>query len=847
MSRSNPTPYLTEPYDYAEVRLLADGLDLAEPVATALVRRGHGTLEAARCFLTADESHDPALFAGIDAAIGATETAMSEGRRITVHGDYDVDGICSTAILIGALRRRGAVCDWIIPDRLADGYGLSARSLELMLERGTGLLITADCGISSAAEIDAIKDAGIAVVVTDHHQPPAQLPDCPVVHPVVSNYPFEGLCGAGVAHKLVLALERAAGSAADEERDLDLVALATVADMVPLVGENRSLARRGLRELRRARRPGLRALLSSAGVEPERLDEGDIAFRLAPRLNAAGRLYRADAGVELMLTEDPERAATIAAELDSANHERRDTERAVSNQAEAALRALGDDARAAPALVIAGEGWHPGVVGIVASRIVERHGRPAIVLSIDDSGNARGSGRSVPGFDLLSALDACADHLERYGGHRAAAGVELAAADIEAFRAAFVAHARSVVPAEGLAEPERIDAVVGAEALDLRVAEQLEALAPFGQGNPGIRLLIPGARVGDVKPMGEEGRHARFNLTSGGLSARGVAFNSNPTLEAAQRAPHDLTVRLEVNHWNGGIEPRAVLSGARRREAGGDGSGHICPLHESDRWWWERYERELGRGLLASPEDEPAVDVSRRRVLDARRGSAVARIAELLSSGDRVLLVAADAGRRAGLMAAVDLAGDREAAVVCLRCPPAELLALAGRESCSLLLTDWASASSCPEAVAGFEQVVAVDPPPGKRLDALIQAGSGYLHEAWGASDDLAEPCWDVEWSLRTALGELYRSLAPDRLEGEALRSVLIGAGRYGRSPEAAARCVRVLTELGVAESGSDGDARWMRVVSSKRTELEQSGAWRAFSTTHQEGRKYLQSRRTER
>ena len=220
-------------------------------------------------------------------------------------------------------------------------------------------------------------------------------------------------------------------------------------------------------------------------------------------------------------------------------------------------------------IVVAGAGWHPGVVGIVASRLVERHGRPAIVLSIDEAGRARGSGRSVAGFDLLAALDAAASELDRYGGHRAAAGMELPAERVDAFRAALAAHGMTVMPEEGLEEPEWIDAVVGAEALDLRVAEQLESLAPFGQGNPGIRLLIPGARVGDVRPMGAEGRHARFNLSTGTLSARGVAFNSNGALEAAQREPHDLTVRLEVNHWNGGIEPRAVLSSAHGRAAGG--------------------------------------------------------------------------------------------------------------------------------------------------------------------------------------------------------------------------------------------------------------------------------------
>ncbi len=839
--------FIADPYDYDAVRGLVDDLELTEPVAIALVRRGHDTVEAAREFLAAAESHDPSCFTGIDDAVATIRAALAAGGRITVHGDYDVDGICATAILVAALRREGAECDWIIPDRLSDGYGLSDATVAELARRETELLITADCGIGSAEQIEAARAAGIAAVVTDHHTPGERLPDCPIVHPVVSGYPFAELCGAAVAHKLVVALERELGEGGPgpAERDLDLVALATVADLVPLVGENRSLARRGLAELRRARRPGIRALIAAAGINAEHLDEGDIAFRLAPRLNAAGRLYRADAGVELMLTDDPERATAIAAELDAANHERRATEREVSNLAEAALRELPDEQRCAPALVLAGAGWHPGVAGIVAARIVERHGRPAIVLSIDDQGRARGSGRSVGGFDLLAALDACADHLDRYGGHRAAAGVELDAGAIDGFRAALAAHARAVIPAEGLSDPERIDAVVGAEALDLGVAEQLEALRPFGRGNPEVSLLVPGARVGDVRAIGKEGRHARFNLISGGLSARAVAFNSNGVLERAARAPHDLAVRLEVNHWNGAVEPRAVLSGARSRPTG-DGGGHRCPTADDD-GWWRRFEREFGRDLEA-PVAPAAVAERRRRVLDGRRGSVVARIAELLSSGSRVLVVGADAGRRAALAGAVDLGADARPAVACLRCPEGSLPAAADDRVHSLLLTDWTSLAAAPPIAAGFEQVVAVDPPPSAAADAVARSGDGYLHEAWGPGEDLAEPCWDAEWSLRTALAEIYRALlAAGPIDGEPLRAIFAGPGRYPRTPEAAARCARVLVEIGVAESQGSGGARSIGVVSSERTELDRSGAWRAFETTHEEGRRYLQSRRAER
>ena len=450
------------------------------------------------------------------AVVELVTMAIDAGSRITVHGDFDVDGVCATTILVSALRELGAECDWLIPDRIEDGYGLCADNVQKLAERGTELLVTVDCGITSVEEVKLARELGMEVVVTDHHQPGEILPDCPILHPSVDGYPFESLCGTAVAWKLAQALGRS-------DRDLDLVALATVADVVPLVGENRSLVRRGLEEVRRARRPGIRALLEAAKCEPTQLDEGDLAFRLAPRINAAGRLYRADAGVELFLTEDEARAKEIAAELGRANSERRATEREVDTAAEAARRELPDELREAPGLVLAGEGWHPGVIGIVASRLVERHHRPVVVVSLDGEGGGRGSGRSIPGFDLLAGLEACAEHLEGFGGHKAAAGLQLRAENLEAFQAAFAAHATAVLGPEELRRTERIDAVVGGAGLGLDLAEELQQLAPFGMGNPGVRLLVPAARVRDVRTMGE-GRHARFSLHSGAHRALGVAF-----------------------------------------------------------------------------------------------------------------------------------------------------------------------------------------------------------------------------------------------------------------------------------------------------------------------------------
>ncbi|HEX7196387.1 MAG TPA: single-stranded-DNA-specific exonuclease RecJ, partial [Candidatus Limnocylindria bacterium] len=624
--------YRAEPYSYAEARTLAEELGLSEPVAITLVRRGHRTPEEARAFLAADESHDPGRFESMSRVVELVLGAIAAGRRIAVHGDFDVDGVCATTIAVSALRELGAECDWLIPDRVGDGYGLSAENVERLAQRGTSLLITVDCGITSVTEVALARKLGMEVVVTDHHQPGAELPDCPILHPAIDGYPFADLCGTAVAWKLASALR----ASSDPDADLDLVALATVADLVPLVGENRSLVRRGLEEARRARRPGMRALLDAARCEPTRLDEGDLAFKLAPRINAAGRLYRADAGVELFLTDDDHRAAEIAAELSRANSERRATEREVDGAAETARRALPEHLREAPAIVVAGEGWHPGVVGIVASRLVERHHRPAIVISLDGEGNGRGSGRSIPGFDLLGALTACGEHLERFGGHRAAAGLELRAGNLDAFREAFAAHAAAMLGPEDLKRTERVDAMVGGASLGLELAEEISRLAPFGMGNPGVRLLVPSAHVRDVRPMGE-GKHARFSLHSGAHRALGVVFG-RAKLPVGADDPVDATVRLEVNRWNGAIEPRVVLRELYPRR--------LPASAEVAEEWWGRFEAELSGELESWPPAATDVEERRRRVQITSTNAPAAVVSELASCSEGVLALVADAELR---------------------------------------------------------------------------------------------------------------------------------------------------------------------------------------------------------
>ncbi len=558
-----------------QIQRLTAELGVSGPMAQVLVRRGLGEPDRARAFLAAEQEHSPQAFTGIERAVGVIVKHLRSGTRITVHGDYDVDGICSTAVLVRTLAALEADVDTYLPDRAGDGYGLASSTVRRLADRGTRLLVTVDCAITAVEQVAEARALGMEVIVTDHHAARADgaLPQAPIVHPVLCDYPCRELCATAVAYKLAQAVlaASAAGDAGPEiaaraaqmldtgafERDLDLVAMATIADVVVLTGENRTLVRRGLRALAATDKPGLRALMTVARVEPAQVDERAVAFALAPRLNAAGRLYRADAALELILTTDHVRAAQIAHELDSANHERRQVEQGIRFQAEAQMAELGEQA----AYVLAGEGWHPGVIGIVASRLVEQSGRPVVLVALDaDVGKA--SGRSVESFDLLAGLTACEQHLLRYGGHRAAAGLEIERARIPAFAAELNGYAERVLSAEDMLAVERVDAILDGGELTMELAEELASLAPFGRGNPTVRLMLADAVFADPRPMGE-GRHLRFTVQSRGARARAVSFGHGATLPVPAGSPADATFTLEINEWGGVSEPRLVLRRAQ--------------------------------------------------------------------------------------------------------------------------------------------------------------------------------------------------------------------------------------------------------------------------------------------
>ncbi len=800
-------------YDLKAALALERELGISHVLAQILVRRGFADADSARAFLKPTERHPPSDFNGIDRAVALIQRHVTAGGRIVVHGDYDVDGVCATAILVTALRALGADVGWYLPSRTEDGYGLAMATVERMAEREIALLITVDCAITAVEEVAAARRAGIDVVVTDHHSPrqDGALPDCPIVHPAVCEYPFTGLCGTAVAHKLAEAL-----GADTVDDDLELVALATVADLMPLKGENRRIVRDGIRQLAGTRRVGLRALMEVSRTDPSALDATALGFRLAPRINAAGRLRRADAGLELLLTTDAQRAAEIAQELDQLNAERRAVEDRIKWEASALAAEQGERS----AYVLAGQGWHAGVIGIVASRMVEELGRPVLMVALPpqgQSGDGHGSGRSIRGFDLLAGLDACGELLIRHGGHRAAAGLTIDQDQLEAFREAFEQHAQAVITPELLLSTEHVDASVSGPDLTLTLAEELLLLEPSGQGNPPANLFVSGATFDDVRAV-SDGKHARFTVNSGGVRANAVAFGygvkvPGAAAKDAAAQPVDASFRLERNVWNGVVEPRLVL-----RKAAPCAPAPITVLGEPEDFLSAVFE-ELYRDLELELEmAEEYAGTRERTVLDRRGESTLAVITDAEAAARNrqaggVLVVCADVSRR--------------------------LPGLAARSGGYALISHAALAEE-PELMWQAEQVVVIDPPASAAAHALTLSGPGFTQLAWGAAElRFAEQMHEQEYELRTPLVVLYRSLRErGGASGEELERLLRGDGKRGRSARLAGRLVRVLAELQLISL--DPDLPSLKLVDGQRTELDQSPSYRAYVQISEDGQRFL-------
>ena len=547
-----------DPCAHADVRRLVDELDVSDVTAAVLIRRGLGDPGQARAFLEgALPGHDPFALGDMRAAVDALAAAARRGARICVHGDYDADGICATALAVLLLRELGCEPAWHLPSRFEEGYGLNRDTLARLAGEGFDVVLTVDCGITAVAEVEEARRLGLEVVVTDHHRPAETFPDCPVVAPLKGAYPFAGLCGTGVVWKLAQAMLGPEHPFCD--RHLDVVALATIADVVPLVDENRALALRGLRRLAQTQKPGLRALMRAASVDPAAVDEGSVGFRLAPRINASGRLCRPAAALHLLLTEDRREADLLANELEALNRERQAVEERILRAAVAVVESWPESRRRRKAYVVAGEDWHEGVIGIVASRLVERYSRPVVLIAGADP-DWKGSGRSVAAFDLHGGLAACAAHLERFGGHRAAAGLSIRPDRVDAFAAAFAAHADETLGDTDLRPRTKVDAIVRGSRLGLDLCEELARLAPFGLGNPGVTLLVDGCELTELGTVGD-GKHLRFRVRHRGRDAGGaIAFGIGAQLDRFRRTGrYDVAFRLQENRWNGTVSPQLVV------------------------------------------------------------------------------------------------------------------------------------------------------------------------------------------------------------------------------------------------------------------------------------------------
>ena len=491
------------------VRSLQEALSLPEVLCALLVKRDLGDPGRAKAFLRPllSELDASDSLAGIVPATERVHDAVRRGETILVHGDYDVDGIAGATLLTRWIRRIGGNAVPFVPHRLRDGYDFGAAGIEAARASGADLIVTVDSGIRAHGAVADAKALGLDVIVTDHHTPAETLPPAlAVINPnrVDCPYPNKGLCGTGVAYRLCEALVKEEGIDPEElYASLDLVALATIADVVPLNQENRTLVRYGLKALARTKLPGLRALMARAGTGDGPVDAGQVAFRIAPRINAAGRMAEATDALELLMSDDSAHASALADRLEDANDLRRDEEARTLEDALNQLEASYDPSRDF-GVVLEGEGWHPGVIGIVASRIVERIHRPTVLVAVSD-GQGRGSARSIPGFDLLAAVDACREHLGRFGGHRAAAGMDVAADRIGDFREGFNAEVRKALRGEQPQPVLRPQLEIPLSAVTQRLAHMLSYLGPFGVGNPAPVFLA--RRVDLTRPAREVRQH----------------------------------------------------------------------------------------------------------------------------------------------------------------------------------------------------------------------------------------------------------------------------------------------------------------------------------------------------
>lgn len=555
-------------HDEKQVRDLSDALGVSYLTAAILRHRRITSREEGRIYLHAGLSdlHNPREIPGIVPAAERVISALEEGERICVFGDYDVDGVTATSLMVLILRRLGADVIYLLPHRMEHGYGLHREVIPRIIAAGTHLLITVDNGISAREEIARIREAGIDVIVTDHHEPPKLLPETPyIINPKIEVERaghFAVLSGVGLAFALLVAVRAllrekntdALSDLPNLREFLDLVAIGTIGDVVPLVGENRILVRHGLVEIGRSRNRGVRALMNAAGIQGSEVSPGQVGFALAPRINAAGRLGDATLALRMLISDDPEEVVELAETLNSENIRRRQIEKEILAEALEAIEAGGSDGKI---LVLASEKWHPGVVGIVASRIVERFYRPTILIT-RKNGVGTGSGRSIPGFSLYEALRAGREHLQGFGGHKMAAGLTLAWDKIPAFCEAINRYADEALSEEIMIPSVSIDGTLTPDGVTPKLVIEMEQLKPFGPGNPEPVFHLPAVTPQEVRIVGEV--HLRFQVPCENGLLNVIGFNMGEfATQVTATSCCDLLCHLRFNHYNGRRSVQAVL------------------------------------------------------------------------------------------------------------------------------------------------------------------------------------------------------------------------------------------------------------------------------------------------
>lgn len=544
---------------------LAKQLGVSPLLGQLLVNRGITDPEKASAFLAPkiDQLPDPFLFKDMGQAVDRLEKAVKDQEQVLVYGDYDVDGVTSVALFIRVLGRLlpGKIL-YYIPKRLEEGYGLHLSSLQRAASKGVKLVITVDCGITAVEESRYLKNNGIDLIITDHHEPQTDLPEaCAIIDPKVpgSGYPFSQLAGVGVAFKLLQGLASRIPDLKERLfKNLDLVAFGTVADIVPLLEENRIIVKYGLEQIRKHENVGMRALIQTAGLGEREIDTGHIGYLLAPRINAAGRMGNPSIGVKLFLTNDPVQALDLAKELEKENQRRQLIENKVLQEAQLQIEAEPEFVQE-HALVLAGEGWHPGVIGIVASKLVEIYHKPVILVGFEGD-EGRGSGRSIAGFNLFEAIEACGQYLVRYGGHEFAAGLTVARDQFPDFKRAFLNIAKASLNQEDLLPWLKIESMIDLTGIDLELVRELNKLAPCGPANPTPILGCKALQLVECRNVGENGKHLKLKVSAANVIREGIGFNlGSLNQELASTKEVDLAFSLEENNWNGSTQVQLNL------------------------------------------------------------------------------------------------------------------------------------------------------------------------------------------------------------------------------------------------------------------------------------------------